>query len=106
MGKSKLVRDKIPELFNFTNIHTADNEEYSERLLDKLQEEVDEFKEDEHIEELADIVEVINHILKSKGVSMSELEEIRKNKFEERGGFERRIVWSGNERISGDKDED
>lgn len=52
MGGKKLVRDKIPELFPGQNHYSADDKEYYEELIKKLQEEVDEFKESEEVEEL------------------------------------------------------
>jgi len=100
VGKSKLVRDKIPEMFNFANIRVANDEEYRRFLLEKLQEEVDEFKQDLNIEELADILEVVHAISKHKGTSIRDLEELRIKKAEIRGSFDKRIIWEGNERIT------
>ena len=59
MGKSKLVRDKIPEIIRENGkepiIHIADNKEYWEKLKSKLKEEVDEYFINDSEEELADI---------------------------------------------------
>jgi predicted house-cleaning noncanonical NTP pyrophosphatase (MazG superfamily) len=64
MSQGKLVRDKIPQIIRSKGlepvIYTASTEEYSARLRDKLQEEVDEFiVSDSDPEELADILEVL-----------------------------------------------
>lgn len=91
----KLVRDKIPELFNFKNIYVADDSEYSQALISKLQEEVNEFKKDNNAEELADIIEVIHAIAKNKGISVQEVEKIREKKANERGKFDNKIIWKG-----------
>lgn len=42
-------------------------------------------------EELADVLEVIYSIAKFSGISLKNLEEVRKNKKNENGGFESRI---------------
>jgi predicted house-cleaning noncanonical NTP pyrophosphatase (MazG superfamily) len=60
----KLVRDKIPDLIRSEGlepiIHTASPDEYAERLLDKLREEVAELLDsDTDVEELTDIIEVV-----------------------------------------------
>jgi len=44
-----------------------------ELLKDKLQEEVDEYFEDENMEELADILEVIDVIITLKGFNKEEI---------------------------------
>ncbi len=62
-------------------------------MLDKkLQEEVDEYYTDKSIGELADILEVIYSIVKSRGYSIGELEKIRKEKKEKRGSFDNKIL--------------
>lgn len=92
---NKLVRDKIPEIINSDSsvaiTRKLDDEEYLKELNKKLQEEVKEYLEENNIEELADIVEVIYGILNSKNVSIEEFEEIRKNKVDRRGAFDKKI---------------
>ena len=96
MDYNKLVRDKIPDIIKQNNeipfTHTADDEEYKEKLYEKLKEEVDEFIESDTAEELADILEVLREICDIKGVSMRNLDSLRKKKRKERGGFDKRII--------------
>jgi len=93
---NKLVRDKIPEIIENSGdvavTHTADDEEYWERVKAKLQEETDEFMRIEDPEELADILEVVYAICDVKGVDREDLEKIRKKKLAERGGFTKKVV--------------
>ena len=96
MGFNKLVRDRIPEIIKrggaFPVTHTASDEEYWERLKDKLVEEVDEFLEEDTEEELVDIMEVIYAVCEFKGIDREELKLLRKRKAEEKGAFKKRIV--------------
>jgi len=93
---NKLVRDKIPEIIKKDGkkpvTHIASDEEYWDRLKDKLVEEVDEFIEESTEEELADIIEVINAICEHKNFDKDSLEQLRKKKAEERGGFQDKII--------------
>jgi predicted house-cleaning noncanonical NTP pyrophosphatase (MazG superfamily) len=92
----KLVRDKIPEIIEEDGkepeIHIADDDEYTERLVEKLEEEVAEFLESREIEELADILEVIHTLRKDRGVPVEELQEKREQKAEQRGRFDEGVV--------------
>lgn len=92
----KLVRDKIPDVIEAKGedptIHVVDGEEYSDRLVEKLYEEVREYRESRDIEELADVLEVVHAIRKDRGVSVDELAKIRVRKAEQRGRFDEGIV--------------
>ena len=96
MKYNKLVRDKIPEIIKNKGAtpitHIANDEEYWQKLKEKLQEEVNEFIEDSNEEELADILEVIHAICDFKNFDKEKLELLRKKKAEERGGFRERII--------------
>ena len=95
MIRKKLLRDKIPDLFkNTSNVvyRVAEEDEYQDLLKNKLVEEVNEFLEDNNSEELADILEVIHALCELLGITFEELEQIRLNKQQERGGFSKRIV--------------
>ena len=96
MKYNKLVRDKIPEIIKKKGVnaitHIASNEEYWEKLKEKLKEEVDEFIKDSTEEELADILEVIYAICDFQKIDRQKLESLRKNKADERGGFKEKII--------------
>lgn len=92
---NKLVRDKIPEIIEnngeVAKIIILDSEEYIQELNIKLKEEVNEYLEDNNVEEIADIIEVLLAILKYKNIEYSEFEKLRMNKVEKRGAFDKRI---------------
>ncbi|MDX1535736.1 MAG: nucleoside triphosphate pyrophosphohydrolase [Candidatus Spechtbacterales bacterium] len=93
---NKLVRDKIPDYIRGKNgnpvYHIADDKEYWEKLKEKLLEEVNEFIDDESEEELADLLEVIDAILKYKGFKKEEIKKIRDSKAKERGVFKDKVI--------------
>ncbi|MBT3835836.1 nucleoside triphosphate pyrophosphohydrolase [Candidatus Woesearchaeota archaeon] len=96
MKYNKLVRNKIPEIIRNKGesclTHIASDDEYQQKLKEKLQEEVDEYLQDPSKEELADILEVIYALCNFHQTDKEDLENIRKNKAEERGGFGERII--------------
>ena len=96
MKYTKLVRDKIPEYIKKKGgtaiIHIADKNEYWQKLKEKLAEEVEEFKKDENVEELADIMEVLDAVIQHKNFDRGFIEEVRRKKAEEKGRFEKMIV--------------
>jgi predicted house-cleaning noncanonical NTP pyrophosphatase (MazG superfamily) len=91
----KLVRDLIPTIITKqgkTPISRILNvEEYKEELAIKLLEEAQEFHSDKNIEELADIIEVFDAIIKAYGFTYEELKIARDRKNIERGKFEKMI---------------
>jgi predicted house-cleaning noncanonical NTP pyrophosphatase (MazG superfamily) len=92
----KLVRDRIPQIIEKGHLkatfYIADEDEYRYRLRNKLQEEVDEYLADTTIEELADIMEVVYALAQVHGISVDQLEAVRKKKAQERGAFQKRLV--------------
>lgn len=94
---NKLVRNKIPEYLDSKGIsyekRIANTEEYREELIKKLDEEIKEFMEAKNTEELADIIEVIEALKKLP--EFSNVEEIRIQKLQDRGGFEKQIILKG-----------
>lgn len=92
---NKLVRDKIPEKIESNNetceVKVLNDEEYLIELNKKIQEEMKEYLESGEIEELADLEEVLRAILKAKGCSYKEFEEIRINKVNKRGAFDKKL---------------
>lgn len=95
---NKLVRDGIPAKLDRLGIpyekRIASSEEYKEGLIKKLGEEVQEFSEEGSLEELADVLEVIESLKKLP--EYEGVENVRKKKKEESGGFEDRIILKGN----------
>lgn len=93
---NKLVRDKIPEdidseLGRKCKYRILDDTEYLKELNRKVLEEANEFIEENSIEELGDLMEVINAIMKLKGYNMKEVEEVMKAKEEKKGVFNNKI---------------
>jgi predicted house-cleaning noncanonical NTP pyrophosphatase (MazG superfamily) len=91
----KLVRDGIPNLIasqgkDFTT-RILEPKEYITELRKKLKEESEEYfravSKEEALEELADMLEVIQALAETHGSNSVELEELRAEKAERRGGF-------------------
>lgn len=93
---NKLIRDKIPEIIEKSGkrpiTEILDDEAYKKHLDIKLGEELQEYLNDDNINELADLVEVVYAILKYKGIEPDDFERIRKKKAEERGSFDKRLL--------------
>jgi predicted house-cleaning noncanonical NTP pyrophosphatase (MazG superfamily) len=91
----KLVRDKIPQIMKNKSqefsVRKLDEKEYILELLKKLTEEVEEFQQDQNMEELADIYEVLEAIQTTFNFEHENIMKIKKKKFEERGGFTNKI---------------
>ena len=93
---NKLVRDKIPENIDSEpgkkcKYSILDDTEYLTELNKKVLEEANEFIEENSIEELGDLMEVINAIMKLKGYKMEEVYKVMKAKEEKKGAFNDRI---------------
>jgi len=96
MKYNKLVRDKIPEIIKSKGsapiTHIASDEEYWQKLKEKLVEEVNEYIENDNEEELADILEVLYAIFDFKKTDSVKLETLRIEKANKRGGFKNKII--------------
>lgn len=96
MEYNKLVRDKIPEIIQtqgeIPHFCVLNEEEFSRRLEQKLDEEVEEFHREANIEELADILEVVFALAENLGSNRDELIQVYRKKHEARGGFRDRIL--------------
>lgn len=96
---NKLVRDRIPEMIKEAGktpiTRILSEEEMEEFLIQKLEEEVQEFKDGRDYEELADILEVLDALVKLRGEDLYSLERVKTDKKAERGGFEEGILLEG-----------
>ncbi len=94
--QNKLVRDKVPEILDNKglkySVHVADDNEYWEKLKAKLQEEVEEYVNSEKEGELADVLEVIEAIIRFKKIDLQALNKIKLEKAKQKGGFGKRII--------------
>ena len=91
----KLVRDRIPQIIGDAGKHCVtrilNDDEYIAALDRKLQEELQEYLSDGSMEELADLLEVMMAAAGARGHDFSEVEAIRREKADKRGGFRQRI---------------
>ena len=92
----KLVRDRIPAIIEAGGKacvwEILPEAEYLRALDTKLKEELAEYQESKSIEELADLLEVIRAVAAARGCSWEQLEQIRQEKRDARGGFEKKIL--------------
>ena len=93
---NKLVRDKIPEVINNSdgkkaNYKILNDNEYLQELDKKLFEEAHEFVEEHSVEELADLMEVIYAIMKTKNISFEDVKIARDIKNDRKGAFNDKV---------------
>ena len=97
---NKLVRDNIPEIIRADGenpkIKILQDEEYKKELLKKLVEEAAEAaaaggSKKELMKEIGDIEEVIGAIINGYGLDKSEIEKLRAERKQSRGGFDKKI---------------
>lgn len=94
----KLVRDRIPDIIKAAGKtpvirKVADADELKRRLVDKLSEELQEYRESDNVEEIADILEVLQALVEHvHGMKWEDVRELQGRKWEERGGFDAGIV--------------
>jgi predicted house-cleaning noncanonical NTP pyrophosphatase (MazG superfamily) len=96
---NKLVRDKIPQIIESENkkfsTKVLNDEDYIKYLKVKAYEELNEYcsadTDSEALEELADLLEVIWALSKKHGSSIEEVEALRIEKAEKRGGFQEKV---------------
>ena len=93
---NKLVRDRIPEIIEASGkickTEILSDDEYLKMIDAKLDEELAEYHKDQNIEELADLMEVIYAAAIARGYTLEQLEQIRAEKAEKRGGFRKKIL--------------
>lgn len=91
----KLVRDLIPQVIEADGktcvTRVLEPSEHLGEIKTKMQEEALEFQEaaspKDAVEELADILELVHAALHVYGVTYEQLEQVRVQKKEKRGGF-------------------
>lgn len=92
----KLVRNRIPEIIEADGksciCETLSDEDYISLLDQELNEELAEYQESKSLEELADLLEVIQAVVKARGRTLEELEQVRADKVAKRGEFEKKIL--------------
>jgi len=92
----KLVRDKIPEILSKQNkkykCHIATGDELREMLREKVLEEIGEYMSNPCLEELADVYEVLEAVVKAEGYTLTDIEEYRIEKRQTNGGFSQSII--------------
>ena len=98
---NKLVRDNIPEIMIKNGAvpvtRILNDEEYLNELNKKLQEELNEYLNDGNVLELADLEEVLLAILKVKNITKEEFDNIRIEKVNKRGAFDKKIFLESEE---------
>ncbi|QUW27446.1 nucleoside triphosphate pyrophosphohydrolase [Bacillus cereus] len=96
---NKLIRNKIPQIIKANGktptTKILPKDEYIKELCKKTQEELTEYIEaktkPDKLEELSDLLELINALAEQEGSTLEEINNIRKKKAEERGGFSDRV---------------
>lgn len=93
---NKLVRDKIPDSINSkkgkkAKFRIMNDEEYLKELNKKVLEEAREFIEENSVEELADVMEVIESIMKARNITWKDVRKAQQLKRELRGGFNNKL---------------
>jgi predicted house-cleaning noncanonical NTP pyrophosphatase (MazG superfamily) len=97
----KLVGDKVPELLKAKGVnakfHEATSEEYETELLDKLREEVLEFKNAKSIEQLADLQITVDAVVSLMGWEDSTVSQVKAQRLQEKGGYGKRLILESTE---------
>ncbi|MFS0777648.1 nucleoside triphosphate pyrophosphohydrolase [Neobacillus sp. 3P2-tot-E-2] len=96
---NKLVRDRIPEVIEKTGkkfiTRILDSEEYKKEIKSKCFEELNEYinakNDKDAVEELADLLEIIHALAECHGTNIEQVEQVRQEKAEKRGGFKEKI---------------
>ncbi|QWI09766.1 nucleoside triphosphate pyrophosphohydrolase [Bacillus mycoides] len=96
---NKLIRNKIPQIIKDNGktptTRILPEDEYIKELCKKTQEELTEYIEaktkTDKLEELSYLLELINALTEREGTTLEEINNIRKKKAEERGGFSDRV---------------
>ncbi|MGI6727939.1 MAG: hypothetical protein ACOX4P_05205 [Anaerovoracaceae bacterium] len=92
---NKLIRDKIPELIEksgrkYTS-RVLNDQEYHEALIDKIIEEIGEYRETGNEEEIADIYEALDCLVRFKNYEPMRIDYLKLIRRETTGSFNDRI---------------
>ncbi|MDD5145850.1 MAG: nucleoside triphosphate pyrophosphohydrolase [Candidatus Pacebacteria bacterium] len=97
---NKLVRDRIPEIIERdgkrAKTRVLNDEDYKLELLRKLMEEAQETLKTEGdkkelTKEVGDIIEIIGYLIKIFELDPKEIEKIKLERRESRGGFDKKL---------------
>lgn len=92
----KLIRDRIPQIIEAQGqvcvVKKLSDEDYLAMVDAKLDEELAEYHKDQNLEELADLLEVIYAAAAARGYTVDQLEQLRAEKAEKRGGFREKLL--------------
>lgn len=90
----KLVRDRIPDLIKESgrqySARVLDDASYQDALIEKVMEEVQEFRKTGNEEELADLYEVLDCLVEFMDYEPMHIDYLRMKKKEARGSFKKR----------------
>lgn len=92
----RLVRDKLLEKMlssgDKISYHVADDEEYKMKLKDHVLVSAKEFHSTGNVERIVDILDSIEHLLESHGLSMDDVERIKQDNHKKKGTFRKKLV--------------
>ena len=93
---NKLVRDKIPQLIeesgrSYTSRRLSE-QEYFDSLIDKVIEEIEEFRNSVNEEEIADVYEALDCLVQLKEYEPMHIDYLKLIRREARGSFKDRIL--------------
>lgn len=104
LDKGKLVRDKMPETAVAEGktpiMESLSEDEFRTALQTKLKDEVQRYLDstmDKKLDELAELLEVVRTLSEIDGYKFDTLVAAADRKKSERGGFDKRLIWKGNE---------
>jgi len=93
---NKLVRDKIPQLIEGSgrnyNSRVLDEKEYFDALIDKVIEEIEEYRISGLEEEIADVYEALDCLVELKEYEPMHLDYLQLIRKEARGSFKEKIL--------------
>jgi len=93
---NKLTRDNIPQLIEESGrkqtSRILNDEEYEEALINKVIEEIDEYRITNKEEEIADIYEVLDCLIELKKYEPMHIDYLQLIKREARGSYKKRIL--------------